>query len=244
MQQHRLTLAVAAAAAATLLGACGTDPSTDSSADDGAGATPTGTSSSTPAAGLTVANLLTDDDTVYSDGADWFRTNAAEGDGQSAFNPCAQESLQGTGATSVVRADFELRNSAAGAPDTAGDHLVQVVGEYDDEAAATKAWSTVNGWLEECSTLPDDLPDYRLLQTRKVAVEGTDAVITDSHFGPVPEEADPTGDAAYIMETGVLRQGNRLVVLTSVIVGQDYNFLDEDGGTPVNRMLPKAAGRL
>lgn len=244
MQQHRLTLAVAAVAAATLLGACGTDPSSDRSADDGAGTTPTGTSSSTPAAGLTTADLLTDDDTVYSDGADWFRTSAAEGDGQDAFNPCAQESLQGTGARSVVRADFELRNSAGDAPDTAGDHLVQVVGEYDDEAAATKASSTVNGWLEECSTLPEDLTEYRLLQTRKVAVDGADAVITDAHFGPVPKEADPTGDAAYIMETGVLRQGNRLVVLTSVIIGQDYNFLDEDGGTPVNRMLPKAAGRL
>lgn len=248
MQQHRLTLAAAAVAAAvaaaTLLGACGTDPSTDASAADGAGTTPAGTSSSSPAAGLTTDHLLTDADTVYSDGADWFRTGAHEGDGQDAFNPCAQESLQGTGATSVVRADFELRNSAADAPDTAGDHLVQVVGEYDDEAAATKAWSTVNGWLEECSTLPDDLPDYRALQTRKVAVEGADAVITDSHFGPVPEEADPTGDAAYIMETGVLRQGNRVVVLTSVIIGQDYNFLDEDGGTPVNRMLPRAAARL
>lgn len=235
MQQHRLTLAAAAVAAATLLGACGTDPTSDTSAADGAG---------TPAAGLTTDALLTDADTVYSDGADWFRTDAAEGDGQSVFNPCAQESLQGTGATSVVRADFELRNSAGDAPETAGDYLIEVVGEYDDEAAATKAWTTVNGWLEECSTLPADLPDYRALQTRPVDVDGADAVITDSHFGPVPKEADPTGDAAYIMETGVLRQGNRVVVLTSVIIGQDYNFLDEDGGTPVNRMLPKAAARL
>ena len=82
MQQHRLTLAAAAVAAAALLGACGTDPSTDGSADDGAGTSPTGTTSATPGAGLTTAHLLTDDDTVYSDGADWFRTHAAEGDGQ------------------------------------------------------------------------------------------------------------------------------------------------------------------
>lgn len=246
MQQHRLTLAVAAAAVATLLGACGTDPSTDGSAGDGAGTSPTGTASATSGtpAGLSTDDLLTDGDTVYSDGADWFRTSAFEGEGQDVFNPCARESLQGTGATSVVRADFELRNSAGDAPDTAGDHLVQVIGQYDDEAAATKAWTTVNGWLEECSTLPEDLPDYRALQTRKVAIEGADAVITDSHFGPVPKEADPSGEAAYIMETGVLRQGDRLVVLTSVIIGQDYNFLDEDGGTPVNRMLPRAADRL
>ncbi|NHA01671.1 hypothetical protein G5V59_23285 [Nocardioides sp. W3-2-3] len=51
--------------------------------------------------------MLTDDDTVYSDGADWFRTSAADGDGQDVFNPCARESLKGTGATRVVRGDFE-----------------------------------------------------------------------------------------------------------------------------------------
>ncbi|HWJ08957.1 MAG TPA: hypothetical protein VNS46_06240, partial [Nocardioides sp.] len=140
-------LAAAAVAAASLLGACGTDASPEASADDRTGASPTGTTSATPGTSLTTEALLTDDDTVYSDGADWFRTSAAEGDGQDAFNPCAQESLQGTGATSVVRADFELRNSAAGAPEVTGDHLVEVVGEYDDEAAAEKAWSTVNGWL-------------------------------------------------------------------------------------------------
>jgi hypothetical protein len=43
------------------------------------------------------------------------------------------------------------------------------------------------------------------------------------------------------METGVVRKGDRVVVLTSVVVGQDYDFLD---GTPVERMLPKAAARL
>lgn len=243
---HRLTLAAAAVAAATtLLAGCGSDTTADAAAADRApGAA--GGAPSTPAAtgGLTTDRLLTDDDTVYNDGADWFRTAAHQGDGQDAFNPCATQGLAETGATSVVRADFELRNAAAGAPDTSGDHLVQVVGLYDDEAAATRAWSTVNGWLEECATLPDELSEYRALQTRKVGVDGADAVITDSHFGPVPAEVDPTGGAAYIMETGVLRQGNRLIVLTSVVIGQDYNFLEEEGGTPVERMLPRAAARL
>ncbi|GAA3667744.1 hypothetical protein GCM10022237_29520 [Nocardioides ginsengisoli] len=199
-----------------------------------------------PAAGaprpaLSTETLLTDSETEYDSGADWFRTGSGEGDGQDAFNPCAAQSLTGTGATTVVRADYELRNSGAGAPEVTGDYLVEVVGQYDDEAAATRAWTTINGWLEECAARPADLTSYRTLQTRKVAIPETDAVITEAHVGPVPKEVDPNGDAAYLVETGVVRKGDRVVVLTSVVVGQDYDFL---GGTPVERMLPKAAARL
>ncbi|AIY16573.1 hypothetical protein GUY44_26060 [Pimelobacter simplex] len=229
-QNARLLLAVSALAASALLAGCGDDVTPAAAADDAPAA---------PA--LTTEALLTDADTVYSDGADWFRTGAGEGDGQSVLNPCAEQALAGTGATSVVRGDYELRNSEPGAPGVEGDSLVQVVARYDDEAAATQAWSTVNGWLEECAARPAELTDYRALQTRKVAVPGADAVITDSHLGPVAEELDPTGDAAYIMETGVLRKGTELVVLTSVIVGQDYDFV---GPTPIEQMLPRAAARL
>lgn len=232
-QTTRLLLAASALALPALLAGCGDDP------------TPArATAADTPKApaGLTTAVLLTDADTIYSDGADWFRTGAGEGDGQSVFHPCAAQALAGTGATSVVRGDYELRNSEAGAPEVSGDSLTQVVARYDDEAAATQAWSTVNGWLEECAARPAELRDYRALQTRKVAVpDSDDAVITDAHLGPVAKEIDPSGDAAYIVETGVLRKGTELVVLTSVIVGQDYNFV---GPTPVEQMLPKAAGRL
>lgn len=235
-RRTRLLLGLAALAAPALLTACGAEKSADA---DAAAGDPTSTS--TAAAGITTDTLLTDDDTVYSDGADWFRTSAFEGDGQDAFNPCAAESLEGTGATSVVRADFELRNSEDPSSEITGDFFVQVVGEYDDAAAAEKAWSTVNGWLEECTNRPDDVTDYRALQTRKVDVAGGDAVVTDSHYGPVPKEVDEFGDAAYIMETGVLRKGNRVTVLTSVIIGQDYNFLD---GTPVEQMLVPAGERL
>lgn len=229
-QNARLLLAVSALTASALLDGCGDDATPAAAADDAPGAT-----------ALTTEALLTDADTVYSDGADWFRTGAGEGDGQSAFNPCAAQALAGTGATSVVRGDYELRNSEPGAPEVGGDSLVQVVARYDDAAAATAAWSTVTGWLEECATRPAELTSYRALQTRAVAVPGSDAVIADAHLGPVAKELDPAGDAAYIMETGVLRKGTTLVVLTSVVVGQDYDFA---GATPVEQMLPRAAARL
>lgn len=188
--------------------------------------------------------LLTDDDTVYNEGSDWFRTGVGDGDGQVAFNPCAQQSLAGTGSTSVVRADFELRNTIDQDIAVQGDFLTQVVGEYADAAAAEAAYGQVSDWLEGCAQRPAAMTEYRYLASRDIAVDGATAQIIDSQYGPVPKEIDPYGEAAYIMETGVLRKGNVLVVLTSVIVGQDYNFLEEQGGTPVNQMLPIAAQRL
>ena len=241
--QHRLALAAAALATAGLLAGCGDDAT---GADPSPTGSPTSAPTSEPASTAPLGKdvLLTDDDTVYSDGADWFRTAAFEGDGQDVFNPCTRESLEGTGATSVVRADFELRSSAAESPEVNGDFLTQVVGEYADEAAATKAYDDITGWLAHCSPRPEGMEEYRAQQPREVKVDGATAQIVDSTYGPAPKEIDPTGDAAYIMETGLVRQGARLSVLTSVIVGQDYNFPEEDGGTPVNRMLPKAAAKM
>lgn len=223
-------LAVAAIAVPILAISGGTPKADDTNdiADDGKGS-------------LTVANLITDDDTVYSDGADWFRTNVGEGDGQDVFNPCAQQSLTGTGATSVVRADFELRNTDDPTAAITGDYFIQVVGDYDDAAAATAAYDRISAWVETCEQRAADITEYRFLAARDVPVNGAAAQILDSHYGPVPKEIDEFGDSAHIMETGLLRQGDKLVVLTSVIIGQDYNFLD---GTPVEQMLPKAAARL
>ena len=134
-----------------------------------------------------------------------------------------------------------VRSQSVRAVEVVGDFLTQLVGDYADEAAATAAGEAIVTALAECSDRPAAITEYRVLDTREVAVPGATASVTDAHYGPVPIAVDPAGDAAYIMETGVLVRGDRVVVLTSVIVGQDYNFLD---GTPVERMLPKAAARL
>ncbi|GAA3545391.1 hypothetical protein [Nocardioides daeguensis] len=242
MHQRSTLPAIALLAVAALSALTGCSDDTPVASDPGPATSPTAPAT-TPAA-LTDAVLLTDDDTVYSDGADWFRLGTGDedldGNGDLA-HPCVPDGLTGTGATSVVRADFELRNTSDPSVEVTSDLMVELVAQYADEAAAEAAWSTVNGLLEECADRPEAITDYRALQTRKVDVPGADAVITDSHFGPVPREVDPNGDAAYIMETGVLRRGDRLVLLTSVVVGQDYDFV---GGTPVERMLPKASRRL
>ncbi|WP_435772069.1 hypothetical protein [Nocardioides sp. SYSU DS0651] len=221
-------LLAAALAAPALLTACGEGPAVPAAA----GSVPDGVSAE---------HLLTDDDTVYVEGAaDWFATSTWTRAGQELFGPCAMTGLADTGATSVAGREFELRNLEPDAPAVRGDRLTQVVAEYPSEAAAIRAWSTVNGWLEECTGRPDELTDYRALQTRKVPVPEADAVVTDSHFGPLPAELRD-GDATHLMETGVLRVGDRLTVVTSVVVGSDYDFI---GGTPVERMLVPAAERL
>lgn len=245
-----LLLAAAAVAAPALLTACGEGAS--SSPDVRVAGAPTTAATAGAAAttdgrqdrvgGVTPADLLTDADTVYEPGhADWFAVSTSGAAGDLLFMTCAATGLADTGATSVAAREFELRNLEPGAPEVRGESLVQVVAEYDDRSAATRAWSTINGWLTECSGHPDGVTDYRALQTRKVAVDGADAVVTDAHYGPVPAALDPDGHAAFIQETGVARVGNRVAVLSSVVVGQDYDFV---GATPVERMLRPAVDRL
>ncbi|GAA4811879.1 hypothetical protein ACFQ0K_04325 [Nocardioides caeni] len=235
-----LFIAAMAFAAPALLTACSDDTTTV--ADE---TTPVSSTGSPSSSTLTADVLLTDADTVYSDGADWFRlaTGDEDLDGHGDLaHPCLAEGLNGTGASQVVRADFELRNTQEPDIEVQGDLLTELVGQYDDAAAAEAAYDAVVAAVTECAERPAAITDFRSFEPRAVDA-GTEALIVDAHFGPLPEALED-GDSAYIMETGVALDGDRVVVLTSVIVGQDYNFLDEDGGTPVNQMLPVAVDRL
>ena len=185
------------------------------------------------------ANLLSDDDTVYSEGADWVTTDTYAGDGQSAFNVCARSSVSDLGATSAVRRDYELRGT--GGEPAPGDVASGVVAEFASEAEAQAAYETIAGWVADCEQpLPDsDRYDFGGADPVAVPVPG-EAQLLYSTYGPVAEEIDPYGDLSYIMETGLVRSGDRISVLTTTVVGQDYNFFV----TPVERMLPIAADRL
>ncbi len=198
-------------------------------------------------------DLLTDDDTVYTEGADWFATDTYPGDGQAAFHLCAQGKLTGLGATGVYNRTFELRNAQSEGeeppPDPQGDLLSESIAQFPDVASASAAYDTIQEWIRECTenATGEGLSEYRYLQTydADTGLGGdSEAVILDAQYGPVPEEIDPSGDMAFIAETGVIRVGDRIAVLGSQIAGQDYNFLPEDGGTPVNQMVPRAAALL
>lgn len=192
------------------------------------------------------ADLLTDAETVYSPGdADWFTVRTNEAGDVVALHPCAQGSLADLGATSTVQREFELRNLAPGAPEVRGESLVETIGAFPSGAAAREAYDAVAEWLLACEGRIEGMTDYRILpRARTVELPEGDALIYDLHWGPAPAELDPFGEAAYINETGLVLVGDRIAVLTSVVVGQDYNFLPEDGGTPVHRMIPSAGALL
>jgi len=199
-----------------------------------------------PHAALGEHDLLTDDDTVFNEGSDWVATATYEGDGQDAFHRCARDSLTSLGATAVFQRLFEMRATLdPSVPVTGGDQLREAVAQFPDAAAAATAYDTVADWVRDCSErmAATDTPDYEAFEARGVAtgLDDSEAQVIDAHYGPVPAAVDPYGDMAYIAETGLARVGDRIAVVDSVIVGQDYNFAD---GTPVERMLPIAADRL
>lgn len=198
-----------------------------------------------PGTSLGTQDLITDEDTVYAERADWFATDTFAGDGQTTFHPCAQSGLTAIGAEAVLQRTFELRNLAPGAPEVEGDHLNESIAEFESAAAAREAYDTVARWILDCEGRIADAETYSITpKARSVDVPtGGDAVVYDMHWGPVaPELQDPY--SSYINETGIVVVGDRVAVLTSIVVGQDYTFLPEDGGTPVERMIPPAAERL
>lgn len=193
-------------------------------------------------------DLLRDNDTVYfpNEKSAFETTDTYEGDGQATFHPCQQQKISALGATSSVTRfyDYVVPPEAGDVVEVSGDGLVEMVAQFEDEAAAQAAYDTFTQWVLDCDTIPEADEVNVQPQARPVDVASGEAAIYDLSWGPVPEEVDPYGDSAFINETGVVLQGSRIAVLALTIVGQDYNFLDEDGGTPVNRMLPIAADRM
>ncbi|WP_435772093.1 hypothetical protein [Nocardioides sp. SYSU DS0651] len=197
---------------------------------------------------LSEDDLLTDDDTEYFPGTKGaFRAvDTQEGDGQAAFHPCQQSTLADLGAVAVRTRTFEfgpgLRDPDA--EPTPGTGLVEAVAEFPDADAARIAYETFTEWVLACE---DRLPYERaqvIPQARTVDLPRGDAVVYDVSWGPAEKEIDPYGDSGYINETGLVLLDDRIAVLSLTIVGTDYNFVPEEGGTPVNRMVPPAAERL
>lgn len=201
---------------------------------------------------LRLADLLRDADTEYDpEGYSLFRTSDTfAGDGQAVSLPCQRETTSALGATDSLTRTFDLyANPEKLAPgdtlpeDTTKDDLTEVIAQFDSPDAARTAYDQLAEWILDCRIPGADKVNV-VPQGRSVEVPGGDAVIYDLNWGPVPEEIDPFGDFAYISETGLVLQDDRIAVVSVKIVGQDYTWLSENGGTPLERMLPKAAERL
>lgn len=200
---------------------------------------------------LTRANLLRDADTEYDteDYSLFTTTETFEGDGQAVYLPCQREATSALGASDSFTRVFNLApdpekmSPGDTFDDQTDDDMVELVAQFDSPDAARTAYDRFAEWIVDCK-IPGANTVKVGSQGRSVDVADGDAVLYDIQWGPVPEEIDPTGDFAYIGEIGLVVQDDRIAVLKVTGIGQDYTWLPEDGGSPLERMLPKAAERL
>ena len=194
---------------------------------------------------LSAADLMTDAETEYTapdepDGADWHATDTLEDDEITRFSPCVEAPLSSLGASAVLQRAFGMRGpDGRAAPD---NWMTETIAEFDDEAAAREAYDAVAHQVVGCQGIYPGEETFSLSGPTTVdpGVDGEAEVYLTMHR-PVPEEVEPSGEFGYFMETGLVVTGDRLSVITSVVVGMDYNFMD---GTPVERMIPAAAELL
>ena len=194
-------------------------------------------------------DLLTDAETEHiPEAVDWFATDTVEGDGQAPAHPCARSSYAGLGAEAVLQRNFEMRNLLPDADKVVVEtaSLNETIAEFPTAVEARAAYDSVAEWILTCpdGRFPDADRVNIVPQARSVDLPGGDAIIYDISWGPVPKELDPYGDEGFINETGIVLVDDRIAVITLTVTGQDYNFLPEDGGTPMERMIPPAAERL
>ena len=193
-----------------------------------------------PSTALSEQNLLTDEDAIYPNGgSDWRESGTFEGDGQAAFSPCTQESMDGLGADGVFQRNFEFVSTDTGDVEPTLT-LNEIIAEFPSNAEAASAYAEIKGWLDDC--LPPEADTYNAgeFSAVPIGVDGS-AERQLSTYGPVDEELDPFGDEGWFLETGLVLTGDRIAVLTQLTHGQDYNWID---GTPVEQMLPDAARTL
>ncbi len=254
MQIHKRTYGYAAVAAAAVavvvtvpvlavtgnIGADDRDPGSRPTGSDASGS-PTDSDTDT---GLSKANLLTDDDTVYQENTDWETADTYEGDGHAAFNPCTRSMVADLGADAVFKRDFEFVVTESGGGEQVPGvdpslHLNELIAEFPDDEAARSAYDEIAGWLRDCTPAGSDRYDASDVHPVDLEVAG-EAQQSVATFGPVDKALDPHGDEVYFLDTGLVLSGDRIAVLTQQTHGQDYNF----EVTPVQRMLPAAAERL
>lgn len=192
---------------------------------------------------LGLEDLLPASDTEYTVGepTPWVEIDTYEGDGQATFHVCQREKVSALGAIDSFTRFYDW----GGTEPVAGTGLSETVAQFPDEATASAAYEEISNWLEDCSAQVPDAERSSVFGPRNLDAAGGDrSQVYDISWGPAPADIDPNPDSGYLNETGVVQVGDRIAVLSLTIVGMDYNWLDEDGGTPVFRMLATAAARL
>uniref|UniRef100_UPI0018E5040B hypothetical protein n=1 Tax=Desertihabitans aurantiacus TaxID=2282477 RepID=UPI0018E5040B len=107
-----------------------------------------------------------------------------------------------------------------------------VVMAFPDEAAAGRAWATLQRWGEECgSTLEQEgTPPV-------VGPDPLDVPVPRGRAGYVSVAVDAGDEAGLWVDYGTTQVGDRVVLATFESVGQDFSWDAEPGG-PVGQTYP------
>lgn len=187
--------------------------------------TPTSSTTAPTPPALTAAALLTADvmPTVNDSTEVWTATGDTDGEGAMNASVCADGSLAGLGARSVIRRDFTWGPDGS---TVVGDN---VIGVFEDSDSAGSAFESYSGWIESCawaSATPE--------KATEVTVDGGTARWW------VAKKASTDTTTGEIEVVGLVRRGTALSVIVWHEESQDFNYMTD----PMAASLKSSATRL
>jgi hypothetical protein len=188
--------------------------------------------------------LLRANQTWYHHRGDFRVTRTAHGEGGGFVSICQRARLTSTGAIDVWRRDFAFR--------TGGGAVIRSAAlQFRDAQAAATAYDTLAEWANQCRKAVRSRGYERFSDRGRwynvSSSQGQAQFRSGMTYGPVA--GDQYGERAYFDDQALVLNGRRVMVVTLVVPGQDYNwtYSEEDPEHtglaihPMFRMLPQAA---
>lgn len=179
--------------------------------------------------GLSDANLLRDEDTVFTDEVRWTLADTYQGEGQAALHACEVGTPTAHGATAVFRREWQVDGVF---------HLGQGVAEFPSPTAAQQAYTAIRDEVMACEQHASDDWTASASDAPGPGVDGRTTVITGNFTLAGEEGGEAFND--HDLTVGLAVAGDRVTVLAhDRPSGSEFPL-----GDPVALMLPTAAERL
>lgn len=188
--------------------------------------------------------LLAPDQTWYHERDDFRVVSTVHGEGDGYVSVCQRDTMAALGAVDVWRRDFAFRQGS-------GPVIRSAALQFADERTAAAAYDRLGRWAAGCRQAVRTRGFERFSDRgRWYAPASGTSFRTGMTYGPV--EGDQFGEMAYFDDQGLVLAGDRVMLVTLVVPGQDYNwaYTERDRrqtGLPMHpmfRMLPAAAANL
>lgn len=188
-------------------------------ADNVSGTSPRPAPASGPEPSMDRSVLLRADQIVYQEAGDFRVSETLHGQGEGPVSVCQRDPLVFLGAADIWRRDFTFRRG--------GDAVVRTAAlQFADGGAAAAAYRTVRRWVDDCAGAARSRGFTEVFpKGRWLDVDAGEAV-AEFHdgmtYGPVP--GDRFGELRYFDDEGLVRSGDRIMLVSLVIPGQDWNW--------------------